>query len=322
MSGRDGRDADPWGLTMVGLSHRRAPLEIRERFALGGEELSAAREEVGRRFQAGAIIATCNRLELYVPSDPGADALRDLLCEASGVDRELGARYLRPLADAEAVRHLYAVAAGIDSMILGESEILGQVRGAFSATVAAGADDALLSRLFHTAIGVGRRARTQTAIGRHALSISAIAARQARELADDVKQATVLVVGAGEAGRLAAAALVDFGVGQVVVCNRTEERAETLAAELGGRAAPLAALGAELAAADVVLAATGAPELQLSVECVAAAVARREGGRLIIIDISVPRAAEPAFAAIPGVSYRDLEDLQDLAAANAKAREG
>ncbi len=325
MNGRGTNGSEAPRLTMVGVSHQHAPLTVRERFALSGEELVAAREEVARRFGAGAIIATCNRLELYVTSDPGAETLRAFLCEVSGADPALGARYLRPLRDGEAVRHLYAVAAGIDSMVLGESEILGQVRSAFSATVTAGADDAVLSHLFHTAIGVGRRARTQTAIGRHALSISSIAAREARDALDDLTQATVLVVGAGEAGRLAATALVDFGVGAVVVCNRTFERAEELARQLGGRAAPFATLAAELAAADVVIAATGAPEPLLSLDRVTAALAGRAGspgGPLLIIDISVPRAADPAIASIPGVTYHDLDDLQAVAAVNAQARAG
>jgi glutamyl-tRNA reductase len=309
-------------LTMVGISHQHAPLAVRERFALSGEGLAAAREEIAQRFGAGAIVATCNRLELYVSSDPGTGPLRRFVCEVSGADPVLAERYLRPRRDAEAARHLYAVAAGIDSMVLGESEILGQVRSAFSATVAAGADDAVISRLFHTAIGVGRRARTQTAIGRHALSISSIAAHHARDTLDDLTRATVLVVGAGEAGRLAASSLVDFGVGAVVVCNRTYEHAEALAKQLGGRAAPFAALDAELAVADVVLAATGAPEPLLSRDRVTAALAGDERGPMLIIDISVPRTAEPAVASIPGVTYRDIEDLQEVAAANARARAG
>ncbi len=307
-------------LTMVGVSHRNAPLSVRERFAITAEALPDVRHEVAERFGSGAIVATCNRLELYVPGEQAPEELTGFLCEAAGAEPDLGERYLLPRRDAEAVSHLYAVAAGIDSMVIGESEILGQVRSSFAATVAAGADTALLSRLFHTAIRLGRRARTETAIGHGALSISSIAAQQARELTADPAGAAVLVVGAGEAGRLAAASLVDHGIGSIAVSNRTESRAEALAEELGGRSVPYGSLGAELSAADVVIAATDAPEPVLNSGRVASALVRREGAPQLIIDIGVPRACDPSVAAIPGVTYRDIDDLQEIAATHAHAR--
>ncbi len=307
-------------LTMVGVSHRNAPLAVRERFAIAAEALPDVRHEVAERFGAGAIVATCNRLEFYVPGNHEPTELTSFLCEAVGVGPDVGARYLLPRRDAEAVSHLYAVAAGIDSMVIGESEILGQVRSSFAATVAAGADTALLSRLFHTAIRLGRRARTETAIGHGALSISSIAAQQARELSADPAGAAVLVVGAGEAGRLAAASLVDHGIGSIAVSNRTESRAEALAEELGGRSVPYESLGTELSAADVVIAATDAPEPVLNSGPVASALVRREGAPQLIIDIGVPRACDPGIAAIPGVTYRDIDDLQEIAATHAHAR--
>ena len=309
-------------LTMVGLSHHNAPLAVRERFAIPADELPAVREAVADAFGAGAIVATCNRLELYVPGDHEPRTLTGFLAGAAGVAPSLGERYLLPRRDEEAVRHLYAVAAGIDSMVVGESEILGQVRGAFSATVAAGADHALLSRLFHTAIRLGRRARSETAIGHGALSISSIAAQQARALVPDLARASVLVIGAGEAGRLAATALADHGVGSIAVSNRTASRAEALAGELGGRSLPYESVGAALATADVVIAATEAPEPVLNTGRVASALVRREGSPMLIIDIGVPRAAEPAVAAVPGVTYRDIDDLQEVAARHAQARAG
>ncbi len=307
-------------LTMVGVSHRNAPLSVRERFAIPADALPDVRHEVAERFGSGAIVATCNRLELYVPGDHESGELAGFLCEAAGADPDIGERYLLPRRDDEAVSHLYAVAAGIDSMVVGESEILGQVRSSFAGTVAAGADTALLSRLFHTAIRVGRRARSETAIGHGALSISSIAAQQARELVADPASAAVLVIGAGEAGRLAAASLVDHGVGSIAVSNRTESRAEALAEELGGRSVPYGSLGTELAGADVVIAATDAPEPVLNSGRVASALVRREGAPQLIIDIGVPRACDPAVGAIPGVTYRDIDDLQEIAATHAHAR--
>ena len=312
--------AQPSMLTMVGLSHRNAPLAVRERFAIPADGLPAVRREVAERFGSGAIVATCNRLELYVPGDHAPAELTGFLANAAAVAPSLGERYLLPRRDEEAVSHLYAVATGIDSMVLGESEILGQVRGAFSATVSAGADTALLSRLFHTAIRVGRRARSETAIGHGALSISSIAAQKARSLVPDLARASVLVIGAGEAGRLAAAALADHGVGSMAVSNRTASRAEALAEELGGRAVPYESLGAALASVDVIIAATDAPEPVLNTGRVASALVRREGSPMLIVDIGVPRAAEPAIAAVPGVTYRDIDDLQEVAARHAQAR--
>ena len=307
-------------LTMVGVSHRNAPLSVRERFAIPADTLPDVRHEVAERFGSGAIVATCNRLELYVPGDHEPAELTSFLCAAVDVGPDIDERYLLPRRDEEAVSHLYAVAAGIDSMVVGESEILGQVRSSFAATVAAGADTALLSRLFHTAIRVGRRARSETAIGHGALSISSIAAQQARELVADPASAAVLVIGAGEAGRLAAASLVDHGVGSIAVSNRTESRAEALAEELGGRSVPYGSLGTELAGADVVIAATDALEPVLNSGRVASALVRREGAPQLIIDIGVPRACDPAVGAIPGVTYRDIDDLQEIAATHAHAR--
>ena len=237
----------------------------------------------------------------------------DFLVQDGGADRELADRYLQYRRDAEAVSHLYSVAAGIDSMVLGESEILGQVRAAFAATVSVGADEAVLSRLFHTAIRVGRRARAETQIGHHSLSISSIAAQQARALHADVESATVLMLGAGEAGRLAAEALVDHGAGRVLVVNRTAERGEGLADDLGGQALPFERLDEALSESDIVIAASGSPDHLVAREQAVKAMARRNGRPLVIIDIGLPRDFDPTVRDVPGVVYRDLDDLQTVA---------
>ena len=313
-------------VTMVGVSHHNAPLPIREQFAFAGDVLPSIREQAAQRFGSAAIIATCNRLELYVPMDVDGDSatppseLTAFLCAVSEVDEVIGRRYLLPRRGTEAVRHLYSVAAGIDSMVIGESEILGQVRAAFSETVVAGGDNALLSRLFHTAIRVGRRVRTETAIGRHALSISSIAAQQVRKMIPDLTRSTVLVVGAGEASRLTALALAEHGVGAMVVTNRTASRAEALAEEIQGRAVPFSVLPDEFVHADVVIAATEAPEPVITTSLVSDVMMSREGAAQLIIDIGVPRAGEPALVAVPGVTYLDIDDLQEIAASHARAR--
>lgn len=309
-------------LTFAGTSHHLAPLAVRERLTVGGADVPAALTTLKERFGAGSVLATCNRLEVYlVGTHPAAD-VRDFISSITAVEAPLVERYVEVRRDADAVRHLYSVAAGIDSMVLGEAEILGQVRGAFSATVQAGADHALLSRLFHTAIRTGRRARTETAIGRYALSVSSVAVQQARALTPGLERATVLVLGAGEAGRLAAAALAEHGVGAILVVNRTAERAEALAAELGGRALPFDQLGEALALADVVIAAADAPQPLIGADQAAAALAARDGAETLYIDIGVPRDVDAAVRGLPGARLLDLDDLQAIAAQHAAARAG
>ncbi|MGE0228701.1 MAG: glutamyl-tRNA reductase [Dehalococcoidia bacterium] len=309
-------------LTLAGISHQTAPLDVRERLTVQADALPAVMGALRERFGAGAILATCNRLELYLPGDRGREEIVDFLASAVGVERELADAHFEIARDADAVRHLYAVASGIDSMVLGESEVLGQVRAAFSASVAAGCDDALLSRLFHTAIRLGRRARTETAIGRHALSVSSISVQQARLLCPALPEATVLVIGAGEAGRLAAAALVEQGVRDVLVANRTRAHAEDLAAELGGRACSLDEMEDALRRADVVIAAADAPAPLASHTTVAAAMAMRLYRPLLIIDIGVPRDVEHTVGSIEGVTYYDLDGLQAIAAEHHAVRAG
>ena len=308
-------------LTLVGASHHDAPLDARERLAVAADDVPKLLAALSRRFGAGAILATCNRLEVYLPGSHDREQVLDFLAEEGGTDRELAGDYFQYMRDGEAVSHLYSVAAGIDSMILGESEILGQVRDAFSSTVAAGADDAVLSRLFHTAIRVGRRARVETEIGHHAISISSIAAQQARALHPDVERATVLVLGAGTASRVAAEALVDRGIGDVLVTNRTAARAESLAAELGGHAVPFDRLVDALAESDVVIAASGSPDHLIARKQLVEAMALRDGKPLVAIDIGLPRDFDPAVRDVPGVVYRDLDDLQTIAADHFRARE-
>ena len=309
-------------LTLIGISHRLAPLEVRERLAIPADDLPAVLAQLSARFGSGTILATCNRLEVYLPGDHDRAEVLSFLTDAAGLDGALADAHFVLHRDAEAVEHLYSVAAGIDSMVLGESEVLGQVRGAFSAAVAAGSDDALLSRLFHTAIRVGRRARSETAIGRHALSVSSISVQQARMLYPDLEEATVLVIGAGEAGRLAAAALVEQSVRKVLVANRTRERAEDLAAELGGRALALDEIDRALLEADVVIAAADAPQPLVTHAAVAAAMAARGRRPLLLIDIGVPRDIDHTAGTIPDVQYYDLDGLQAIAAEHYAVRAG
>ncbi len=308
-------------LTLLGLSHRHAPLDVRERLAVATDDLPALMQRLPAHLGAGAIVATCNRFELYVSGDRSRDEMIDFLVAEAGFDRALAAEHFEDLRDEDAVRHLYSVASGIDSMVLGEPEILGQVRGAFSMMVRAGAEDALLSRLFHTAVRAGRRARADTGVGRHALSLSSIAVQETTALHPDLERARVLVLGAGEAGRQAAESLVDRGVAGVTVVNRTFARAEALAADLGGFAVPFEQLAAAVAEADVVIAASGSPQHLIECEQVAEVMRGRPDRPLLIVDIALPRDIDPAVRELTGVVYRDLDDLQAISERNARARQ-
>lgn len=308
-------------ITLAGISHHTATLKVRERLTVSEEDapllLQRARDHFGR---GAALLTTCNRLELYLGGEHEAAEVLAFFAQATGTPTETVDRHVRVRHGAEAIRHLYGVASGIDSMVLGETEVLGQVRSAFSRTVKAETDDAVISRLFHTAIRTGRRARTETAISTHALSVSSIAAQQARALFDDLSRATVLVIGAGEAGQLAAQALAAHGVQDILVTNRTFAHAEALANELEGQALPFEDLADALASAHVVVSASASPLPLVDAAMLRRVMERRDGAPLLVVDIGVPRDFDPAVRDLPGVAYRDLDDLQAIADRNAEAR--
>ena len=307
-------------LTLATMSHHTAPIAVRERIAISADELAAASERAQQMLGPSAILSTCNRFELYVSGHHEPDRLIDFIRAETGADEATIRAHFEVHHDAEAIRHLYRVAAGIESLVLGEFEIMGQLRGAFSAAADAGMEDAILVRAMHGAIRAGRRARHETAIGHHALSVSSIAARQARDLHPQLSEARVLVVGAGEAGRLTAEALADQGVRNITVTNRTYARAETLAAELGGRAVPFEELPTAIAESDIVVSASGAHDTIIGLELMRSAIARREGAPLITIDIGMPRDIDPEVASLAGVIYYDMEGLQEITAVNGRAR--
>jgi len=309
-------------ITFAGLSHRTAPLAIREQLAVADDAVVPLLQAANDRFGHGAaLLTTCNRLELYVGGTHEDGAVQGFLMQHLDADRTTVERHIRTERDLDAVRHLYTVASGVDSMVLGETEVMGQVRSAFSTTVRAGTDDIVISRLFHTALRTGRRARAETAISERALSVSSIAAQQARAVFPGLANASVLVIGAGEAGRLAAQAIVAQGAHEVVVTNRTAARAEGLATELGGRAEPFESLPRALASAHIAISAVGADEPVVPLSMLRAAMAQREGEPLLIIDIGLPRDFEPGTADVPGVQYFDLDDLSAVADQNAAARQ-
>jgi glutamyl-tRNA reductase len=310
-------------LFLAGISHRAAPVVVRERFAFAAEELPAALAKLRRTLDNGVILSTCNRTELYLDArgDRGTrKAALEFLAAAKGLPAsELEGRFSF-FRQREAVRHLFRVAAGVESMVVGEAEVLGQVRSAFVAATEAGCSNPYLSRLFHSAIRVGRRARNETAIGHHAVSVSSTAVSLARQTLGDLSASRVLVISAGEAGKLAAGALRDGGVSEILVTSRTLGRAQELAADLGGRAIPFAQLTEALARSDIVISSTGAPSFVIEPEMMSDVMARRDRRPLILIDIAVPRDIDPDVREVDGVHLYDIDDLQAISNASLRAR--
>jgi glutamyl-tRNA reductase len=308
-------------ISVTGVSHHETPVELRERFAFGAEQLTPSLQRLPAELGGGVILSTCNRTELYLAADHhvGRDTAVAALGIARGEPVPEGVTFYHK-DGAEAVRHLYRVAAGIESLVVGESEILGQVREAFSAATAAGSGNAVLARLFHTAMRVGRRARSETDIGAHGGSISALAVALSRRVVGDLRRKTVLVVGAGEAGRKAAGALVQNGVGRLLVTTRRSGLAEEIARELNGVAIPISEMAAALAEAEVLISATAATETILGADIVAVAMASRPQRPLLIVDIAVPRDVDAAAREVANVHLFDIDDLESAAEANMEAR--
>lgn len=298
-------------VTCAGINHLTSPVEEREKLAFSPEELPGALGAIRQQLGSGVILSTCNRTELYAltPEGQGAGLVR-LLNSMKGTDIDDSRFYVRQHRDA--VSHLFRVAAGIESMVLGESQILGQVREAMAAATEANTLNGILSRVFHSAIALGKRARTETAIGRHTVSVGSAAVALARQRLGELTDKTVLVISAGSMGKLAAKSLAQQTGSRVLVANRTSERAADLAAELGGGAEPVALsqLRSALAASDIVISGTSAEGFILGPEDVRPVMANRNGRDLLFIDIAVPRDIDPSVRQIPGVHLCDIDHIE------------
>jgi glutamyl-tRNA reductase len=314
-------------IVVVGVSHRTAPLAVREALAFPREQLRDAllrlRAETGA--SEAMILSTCNRVEVYARQDDASavSTLGAFLCRYHGTDeRELEPALYR-LAEADAIRHAFRVAASLESMVIGEPQILGQVKEAYQAAEEAGTLGASLGALRNRSLAAAKRVRTETGIGRNAVSVSYVAVELARKIFADLKDKNVLLVGAGKMSELAAKHLVRSGARATVVGGRTLARAAELAAALGGRAVPLETLRDELARADIVISGTGAAGIvihEADVESARAARRGRHARPLFLIDIAVPRDIDPAVRNLGGVFLYDLDDLKAVAEANLRER--
>ncbi len=310
-------------MLLVGVNHKTAPLAIRERFALSDEQGDRLLERLVEYIPHGVVLATCNRTEIYTTvhnAQVAESHLQRFLADWTGIPMERLAEYLYTHEQWSSLDHLFRVACGLDSMILGEEQILGQVRSAMERSEARGALDSVLGAAFRQAVRTGRKVRSQTAISRNAVSVSSVAVQLAKSVFGDLAPLNVLVISAGEAGKIATNTLMGQGVRQLHVTNRNRSRAEALAQRVNGSALPFEQIDAGLEASDFIITSTGAADHILTLDRVEQAMAWRPQRPLLIVDIAVPRDVEPAVASIPGVSLYNIDDVQAFAERNLALR--
>jgi glutamyl-tRNA reductase len=310
-------------IALLGVNHRSAPLALRERLALTDEQVPEVLQALSATGDEAYVLSTCNRTELCLVTrsdDPG-EILFSILADRREVARDVLAGHTYLLPDDAAVRHLFRVASGLDSMVVGESQILGQLRDAYELALSARSVGRILGRVLPLALETGKRARTETGISRGAVSPSSVAVQLARRALGDLTQQSVLVIGAGDAAQATVRSLADAGVAAIVVANRSLDRAQDVASAVGGTAVPYAELSGALCQADIVISSTGAADHIVLADDLRVVVELREGRPLLCIDIAVPRDIDPEAATIAGIVLYNVDDLEALCAANLKERE-
>ena len=313
-------------LLALGISHKTAPVALRERVALTEREAERLLQELVARPEVheAAAISTCNRTEIYVvagdPLQAEADLLGRLAMRAGIRPTELASVVYSPR-NCDAARQLYRVTSGLDSMIVGEAEVQGQVRRAHEVALAAGTTGPLTNRLFRAALQTGKRVRSETGIGRQRVSVSTVAVDVALDVVGDLTHRSVVIIGAGETSELTAQALADQGVRTIFVANRHAARARSLAERFGGSVSSLDELPARLEEADIVVASTASPHPIVGADELELVMRERAGRPLVLIDIAVPRDIEPNCGAVDGVTLYDIDDLQAVVSRNLEVRE-
>jgi glutamyl-tRNA reductase len=304
-------------LHLVGLSHKSAPVAVREKVALGGDELKEAMSTLAGRpgVSEAMVVSTCNRVECYVYGESLEEARRFFLERTADAEEHLNVHSGR-----DAVRHLFRVAASLDSMVVGEPQILGQVKESYGLAAAAQSAGAFVSRLCNRAFATAKRVRSETEIARGAGSVSQVAVELVEKIFGDLRGRSVLLVGAGKMGALSAKALRDLGADRILVTNRSPEKARVLALEIGATAEPWEGLTSLLALADVVIVSTGAPTYVITQDLAAHVMKARRGRSICLIDLAVPRNVDPVCGKQDNVYAYDIDDLQKVVVQTHTAR--
>lgn len=306
---------DPLDFVVVGLNHNTAPVEVRERAAVRAGEEDALLAHLSRHAREVMLLATCNRTEVYLAGLSG-----DPLAAFQGAWGHALEDHLYSYSGEDAVSHLYRVAAGLDSLVIGETQIQGQVKRAWQAANARGLSGSLLNKIAQGALAAGKRVRTETGLSDSVVSVSSAAVELAELALGGLSGRTALIIGAGETAELTLTHLRAAGIEDVIVVNRTAERARQLAAKLGGRVCAAEFLHEALPEADVVIASSAAPHYVLNGEAVAAALAARGERPMFLIDISVPRILDPDIAGVRGAHLLNLDDLTAVVHRNLQGR--
>jgi glutamyl-tRNA reductase len=309
-------------VNILGINHKTAPVALREKVAFTEDRLGAAlltlRQELG--VAEALILSTCNRTEVYWSGTASGSQLSQWLERHHGNDLDLAAS-LYVHQESRAIEHTFSVASGLDSMVLGEVQILGQLKDAYRIAQESGSTGPILNKLFQAAFSAAKRVRTETRIGANAVSLASATVSLARRVYADLSAHTVLLVGAGDMNALTARHFISAGIQRMVIANRTLEKAESLAGELNVHAAPLTDLDKQLAEADIVISCTASPEPLISKRAVEAAIRTRRRRPIFMVDMAVPRDIDPEVAELEDVYLFSIDDLQQLVNENIQQRE-
>lgn len=311
-------------LILIGMSHKTAPLELREQLALCCAEPAVALERIKAipKVEEALYLSTCNRFELIARAEgeQAVPQIKAFLVSQVNITSEELEKVIYVHRDEDAVKHIFRVASSLDSMVMGEPQILGQVKDAYRQSVAARSTGIILNKVLHAAFHTAKRVRTETGIANNAVSVSFAAVELAKKIFSELKGKTVLLIGAGEMSELAARHLVNNGTGKVLIANRTFERAQRVAEDLHGIPVRMEELEEALGEADIIISSTGASGYVLNEEMIARALKRRRNRLLFIIDIAVPRDVDPAVGSIDNVFLYNIDDLQGIVDNNVKNR--
>lgn len=313
-------------IVLIGVNHKTAPVEVRELLAFSESSCAAALRTLidGQVLQEGLIVSTCNRVEVLVATDQlqvGSERITSFLGQTHQLPIETFREHLYSHADDNAVKHIFRVASSLDSMVVGEPQVLGQVRRAYSLALEAGTTGRVLNRLIHHTFRVAKRVRTETGIGGNAVSISYMAVELGKKIFGSLENHTVMLIGAGEMAELSARHLINAGVSRVLIVNRTDEASNRLAAQFGGNPIPFSLLPQNLNEADIVICSTGASEYVVTELMVKQALERRRNRPAFFIDISVPRNIDPEIGNLPNIFVFDIDDLEAVISSNIRERE-